>query len=231
MMDKKTIDINQIKLIADICMVIQHMAYRKFFSGTITSYAIALGYIVFPLIVYTLVEGFKRSKNIKKYFLRLFICMIISEIPYRLYFYNSLRIGSWFFENIMATLSLVLLCLYLWDKYKNMFTVTILVTIGAVFLTNIFRTDYGAYSIFLAYVFFFFYKYNFTKYLLFFYLYMTRYSNILVAFIVIGILILYDKSKYIHHEEDKKVLNKKRMFFYLFYPSHFIILNIIKKII
>lgn len=97
-----------IKLIAIICMTIDHMNYvlgRKIALNVI-------GRIAFPLYCFQLVVGYDKTRNLSKYISRLLIFAIISQIPY-LFFINA--IGASFQLNVLFTLSLGLVTMYLYD--------------------------------------------------------------------------------------------------------------------
>ena len=97
-----------IKIIAIISMIFDHasdaiIGHFSFFN--------LIGRIAFPLFCFQLVNGFKHTKNIYKYMLRLIIFGIISQIPFSIfiYFYS----GSFITLNIFFTLALGLLAIYL----------------------------------------------------------------------------------------------------------------------
>ena len=73
-----------IKIIAIISMIFDHasdaiIGHFSFFN--------LIGRIAFPLFCFQLVNGFKHTKNIYKYMLRLIIFGIISQIPFSIFIY------------------------------------------------------------------------------------------------------------------------------------------------
>ena len=46
----------------------------------------SIGRIAFPIFLFLLIEGFNKTKNIKKYFFRMVIFAIISEVPFDMAF-------------------------------------------------------------------------------------------------------------------------------------------------
>lgn len=60
------------------------------------------GRIAFPIFCYGIVEGFLRTKNVKKYALRIFIFAIISEVPFDLAFTGSTFYNG--YQNVGFTL-------------------------------------------------------------------------------------------------------------------------------
>ena len=128
-MKSLSLDAFTLKLIAIISMGIHHtvMVLWEIFPIGVHIPMYFLRGVVFPIMAFFLVEGFRRTSNIKKYMLRLFIFALISQIPY------VLALGV-FMLNIIFTILLGLVCLILHDKLyvkmqKRVLFVLIFITI------------------------------------------------------------------------------------------------------
>lgn len=71
-----------LKIIAVICMLCDHFgdAIIKHFS-----FFNIIGRIAFPIFAFQITEGYIHTKNLKRYFKRLIIFAIISQIPFMLF--------------------------------------------------------------------------------------------------------------------------------------------------
>ena len=86
---KRGFSSNELKVIAIIAMTIDHLAWL-FFPGYSTD-GIALlmhiiGRLTAPIMIFFIVEGYFKTKNIKKYILRMFVFALISHFAYALMF-------------------------------------------------------------------------------------------------------------------------------------------------
>ena len=99
-----------LKIIAIISMFIDHVGYVVFGKFSCFNY---IGRIAFPIFAFQISEGYVHTKNLKKYFFRLFLFAIISQVPFMLF--HSL-ISSDFSLNIFFTLLLGLACIFIYDK-------------------------------------------------------------------------------------------------------------------
>lgn len=139
---KKGISGSTIKIIAVVTMLIDHVAaavftrmilsgdyYSVFGSGDmaqITSWLSRnallyygtqlmrlIGRLGFPIFCFLLVEGFQKTRNVKKYAFRLALFCLISEIPFDLAFSGSFL--NWNYQNVYFTLLIGLLVLWAID--------------------------------------------------------------------------------------------------------------------
>ncbi len=145
---------NQLKLIAVISMLIDHVAFTLYpfvFMGNPAGEFLydvmrGIGRIAFPVYAFMLAEGFFHTRSWTKYALRMFICALISEIPY-----NYMIGGSWQFaaaQNIFWTLLLGICMMRLWQLLLVRYPGTIgrqmqlVILVICCMLAWIFRMDY-----------------------------------------------------------------------------------------
>lgn len=138
-----------LKIIAVITMFIDHLGYTIFGKFSFFNY---IGRISFPIFAFQISEGYIHTKNLKKYFLRLFLFAIISQIPFMIF--HSI-ISDAFSLNIFFTLLLGLLSIYIYDKCKYKFLGILASTLLA-FIAQISHCDYGAYGVAIILIFYIF---------------------------------------------------------------------------
>ncbi|MBC2575162.1 TraX family protein [Peptostreptococcus canis] len=225
---KNLLSSQQLKIIALTCMFIQHFTYAliKPIYGDKASILMDIGNITFPIIIFLLVEGFIHTKNLKKYLIRIFIMMIISEIPYRLIFSESE--GS--IGNIMLSLLLVLITISIFRVFKENFIITIIVVI--IFAIIMLRyADYNIFGLLLALNFFIFRENKMTKSLNLFFIWILWTKVFYIPIIITLLINLYNNKLSNSLNVSVKRKNIIKYVFYLFYPIHFIIIYILKSII
>ena len=102
-----------------IFMVSDHL-WNIFFPNQVWLYVI--GRLAFPIFAFMIVEGFFRTKNRKKYLIRIFIFAIISEIPFNLFSSLAIReiiILFYLYNNVLWTFLITLYGLSLLEKIEN----------------------------------------------------------------------------------------------------------------
>jgi len=111
----KNLDAYKLKWIAIIGMILNHMvfAWWEVLPLWLAFPMYAAGGVTFPIMAYFVVEGYKHTSNLKRYFLRLFLFGLIS-IPFHILVFRD-----GFGMNILFTIILSLGALLLYDKIKT----------------------------------------------------------------------------------------------------------------
>ena len=83
----KILNRDVIKYIAMFTMLLNHIAQGFLTNGTLVyKLMLSVGYFTAPVMLYFLVEGYYYTRSHKKYFLRLFLFALVSELPFCLLF-------------------------------------------------------------------------------------------------------------------------------------------------
>ena len=214
-----------LKIIACVTMLIDHI-------GAVLLpdllFLRLIGRVAFPIFAFLIAQGYIHTHNSKKYLIRLFIFALISEIPNNLAFKGQpICLGSTL--NIFFTLFLGLLAIYIYDHYKKLSIIPLIII---VVVAHYFKVDYGIYGIAMIFSFYFFrddfYKQMFGLCLVSLgyegYIYIRdNYINYVQMYSLASLIILYFYN-------GKKGYNLKYLF-YFFYPVHLIILTLIRDYI
>ena len=120
-----------------------------------------IGRIAFPIYCFLLVEGFMRTRNVKKYIGRILLFAFVSEIPFDLAFAG--KVFYWDYQNVMFTLFWGLLAMYVsqivelkTDKWYVKWLITALIWLVAAGGAERMLTDYGAKGVACIFVLYFF---------------------------------------------------------------------------
>ena len=189
----------QLKWIAMISMVIDHTGYVFFQASPYYELFRIIGRISFPLYCYLLVEGFFHTSNLKKYWIRMGILAISSQLPFYLIGGKGL--------NVVFTLFLGLTAL-IFFKYEKTIPI-LLCMIVAIFL----HTDYSCMGVLLIIIFYLAYWQK-HKYLYYAAATGLTLNNIWCIF-SIPFLYSYNVKK-----GNSRLPN---LFYYAFYPAHLFI--------
>lgn len=113
-----------LKWIAIVCMLIDHIAWRFVpFSSAAGQAMHVVGRVTAPTMCFFIAEGYRYTRDVKRYALRLFVFALISQVPFT--FYESGKFSFVTFENfsesfsVIYTLLLSLLAVWAWDAVKN----------------------------------------------------------------------------------------------------------------
>jgi len=163
-----------------------------------------IGRTAFPIFAFSLSEGYAHTRNLKKYLVRLFLFATVMQIPEIIFNLN-------YPMNIFFTLftGLLIISIYHSDKI-NIFIKTVFITVLC-YIAHRLEFDYGIYGILTIMIFHFLNLINYTD------IFNMAHNQIYSVFALIPIF-LYN---------GRKGRNMKYLF-YLFYPLHFIIIEMIK---
>ncbi len=200
---------NIIKIVALITMFIDHVGSILLDNNIFLR---CIGRISFPLFFYSIFVGYFKTKDLKKYIIRLFILFLISEPIYILAFNR-------YDFNICFSFIIELLFLYFIDhKHYLLYIIT--------FTISLFYIPISSYMIFIIFLTPIFYYTKNTKYL-----FSISYILYYLVFIYFGIPYIYIYSLFalpliLFNIKTKVKINK--YFFYAFYPAHLLLLYITK---
>lgn len=220
----------QLKYIAFASMFIDHFnkaIITPFLTGTgplnvITRIFDILGRIAFPIFAFMIVEGFFKTKSRWKYLRNLLVFAAISEIPYDM-FQSAVFINTWS-QNILWGLALGLFTIMVIDKLKEKIIkrpLRIFVSIFIVTLSSLgsmlISADYEYYAIIIIYIYYLFYDKRLLA------------SGLSYLVIIKEIYAILGFATVLLYNGEKGKQNK--IFNYLFYPVHLLILGIIRMIL
>lgn len=220
----------QLKYIAFASMFIDHFnkaIITPFLTGTgplnvITRIFDILGRIAFPIFAFMIVEGFFKTKSRWKYLRNLLVFATISEIPYDM-FQSAIFINTWS-QNILWGLALGLFTIMVIDKLKEKIKkrpLRIFVSIFIVTLSSLgsmlISADYEYYAIIIIYIYYLFYDKRILA------------SGLSYLVIIKEIYAILGFATVLLYNGEKGKQNK--IFNYLFYPVHLLILGIIRMVL
>lgn len=217
----------QLKYLAFISMLIDHvnnaivtpMLDGGGFLLYLSNIFSILGRIAFPIFIFFIVEGFFKTSNRKKYLITLLIFGVISEVPFDMFTSKTFFDPHW--NNMMFTLALCLITIWIIDSIKNKldnkvlwYVISIIIVILFGFLAMQLSLDYDYHAIVVAYLFYIFYD----KPILGAGLGSLSIIKELYSFLGFGMTLTYNGER----GRQYKWLN------YFFYPVHILILGILR---
>ena len=146
-----------LKLLAAGTMLLDHVGYLLCADAL---WMRAAGRLAFPLYAFLLVEGFYHTGNYVKYLGRLLLCALLSELPYDLALWGGVTPEH---QNVLVTLALGLLCLWLLEQARGLRrpALRVLGSAGAIWAASVMAegvsSDYGALGIWYVALFYFTY--------------------------------------------------------------------------
>ena len=204
-----------LKIIAVITMTMDH--YSKIADGP--EWFSLVGRVSFPLFAFLIGEGFRYTKDRKKYFYRIFLYALVLQIP------DLLSIEK-YDGNIFFTLSFGSLSLLILNNTKLNKFIKIILVIIIVASAEMLTLDYGSYGVMIIIIFYLFRENNimtafsFTAVNILWISFFQMSATQLYSVFVLPLIFLYNG------EEGKKM----KLFFYLYYPLHLIVLYLLAEL-
>ncbi len=217
-----------IKIIACFTMLLDHIKYAIPFTDNWVT--ICLGRVSFPLFAFLISEGYEHTKDLKKYYKRLFVFGVISQIPFMLF---RTLVGEWIMLNIMFTLLLGLVCITIWEKEKRIW-ISVPAIMGIIILSEILNVDYGWFGVLSVIVMHLFKNKKIVLVLMYSLIIFVFYYSLIQAQIftmngiiyIIGTILSLIFILMYNGKEGKKLKD----FFYWFYPVHSLIVYLLSFI-
>lgn len=131
------LDINMLKIIAVIAMIIDYIGYyfQDFIPQGVYTVLRIIGRVAMPIFTYCIVQGFFHTKNFKKYLKRITVLAVVTQVLIsilgiiNIYLMPQYTISVYKHGNILFSFALGLVLLYIihnkivikkWDYNKNM---------------------------------------------------------------------------------------------------------------
>ena len=228
---------NQIKYIAIIAMVIDHIAWKYVPTQSILGQIMHfIGRLTGPTMAYFVAEGYCHTRNIKKYVTRLGIFALISWIPFYYYEFGKLPIG---FENgfhldpytgVGYTLFLGLLAIWLWDKAALPKWRKVLAVISICSLSVI--GDWAMFNVLWCLFLYIYRDEPKKKWFAFSLVGLCCCIPMLIAkpwwsyLFMVGVFVVPFMMEFVYNGKSGSKRAVHKWFFYIFYPLHLLILGL-----
>lgn len=203
-------------------MILDHIKYAiPETTCFLTQY---LGRISFPLFAFLVGEGYSHTSNLPKYYKRILIFALISQIPFMLF---RTLVGEWRMLNILFTLLLGLLAITAFDKLGKKYIISIPVVAFCVLLGVLLRVDYGWYGVLSVFVLYATRKQKWGRIVAFAGLNLIYYYPRLFLAYSLPNLISYlctSFPTFLLLFYNGKLGRKTQYLYYIFYPAHMLIL-------
>lgn len=241
---KKGLSQETLKLIACVTMLIDHIgavlvipSESALLSGD-TALAWAnvilrcIGRVSFPIFCFLLAEGAQHTRNPKKYAMRLFAGMVMSEIPFDLAFFGKI---TWAHQSVMVTLLLGFGMIEAMKRAKGWWK--LLCILPFYFAAEWLNTDYAGEGILLIAMFALVKGLAHEKWVRLLGMALLLWDNMAMFNWGLGVPIYYNRIRLlsalpIFCYDGRKLTRSKvvQWAFYLFYPVHITVLLLIRMI-
>ncbi len=230
----KTLNGNQIKVIAIIAMTIDHLTWVLFPGFQHIWYVYLLhiiGRLTAPIMWFFIAEGFHYTRDVKKYILRLFVFAVISHFAYD--FAGGISfVPNGFFNmtSVMWSLawSVVLMVIFTTDRIPKWAKILLIILICLI----TFPADWSTIAA-ICPVYLYLNRGDFKKqsltmliwvavYAAVYFIFMDKIYAIIQLFTLLSLLVLK------HYNGERGQWKGMKWFFYLYYPAHMFVIGLIR---
>jgi hypothetical protein len=209
-----------LKWIAIITMTVDHVGRILYPELEVLRF---IGRLSFPLFAYLLMLGIETTRNIRNYFIRLFVFAFISQVP----FFLAIDSGPFDSLNIFFTLSAGLLFIHFFKKGSIFVVVPMLASLVLPF-------DYSIYGIAIIgcmYILKENTKFGVASLVLLNALFLVPWNPQFLSISAIPLIVLHKNGSLTttkETDEEYTIPVWRKYFFYVYYPLHLTLLYIIK---
>lgn len=237
-MTRLSLNRNQLKYLVIAAMLIDHIAWAFVPLDSLLGQVMHfIGRLTGPTMAYFVAEGYRYTRNVKKYALRLGIFAFLSWIPFVCFEYGTLPIviqdGSVQvrpYFGVLYTLLLGLLAIWLWDKGKCPKLVKIFGIIGLCALSI--AGDWAIFDVLWCLFLYIFRKDTKVKWIAFCCVGVFVCTSIVMSgweqLFQIGIFMVPLLIQFCYNGESGSKKPVHKWFFYVFYPTHLLVLGLLK---
>lgn len=238
----KGISSSGLKVIACISMLISHIVQcnmlQKFniyptmtltssdWRVTVGALMLFIGRIAFPIFAFLIVNGMFLTRSVEKYIVRLFSFAIISEIPFDLAI--SGEMFDFYHQNVFFTLALSACLIFVVEKIdkfdqSNLVKAIFKLISVAIFcvIANYYHTDYSMLGILAVFLLYLGSSSRRNTYIAILFGYFFEAYMYLFVYLSIPIIHFYNGKKG----------NINKWAFYIFYPTHLLLISFIRDVV
>jgi hypothetical protein len=208
-----------LKWIAIITMTVDHVGAVLYPEFRLLRF---IGRLSFPLFAYLLILGLKSTRNVRNYFIRLFVFALISQVP----FFLAINYEPFELLNIFFTLSFGLLFVHFFKRGSVLAFVP-------VFSSFILPFDYGIYGIAMIgcmYILTENTKFGVVSLLLLNVLFLVPFNSQFLSIAAIPLIVLHNNGSLNLTREfngNFEIPLWRKYFFYVYYPLHLAVIYLI----
>lgn len=231
-----------LRLLAIISMTIDHT--RVAVDGDM--WMKYVGRLAFPVFAFQIAEGFIHTSNLKKYFLRILIFAIVSEIPFNVFCSSEVFFPQ--YQNVLVTFALSIVALKLVQMAKKEPAPLKIAGAGLsvafiVFLAEVLHVDYGGAGVVIVVAFYLFRDFPFaflaqfaTVFIVFVFFYPGRpvllgFGDSIFRLPVQAFALFSFVPIWLYNGKKGKKSKILQYGFYSFYPAHIALLCVIRYVL